>query len=122
MILERPDFELLRQDPKIESVFVAALAAEIRRLAAALTDALYLTANDHLWKRLADLERVFSTGTDPIELKITQANLATLAGLTRQTASKFLDDAETAGIVRRDRRGHIVVLDATALRKHASRL
>ena len=122
MSLERSDFELLRSDPKIENVFVAALAAEIRRLAGSLTDALYLTAADHLWKRLADVERVFSRGKSPTELPLTQANLATLAGVTRQTASKFLDDAETAGIVRRDRRGHIVVLDVGALQKRAARL
>ena len=120
-VIARADFEVLRADPKIEQVFVTALADEIRRLAGALTDALYLNANDHLWKRLADLDAVFNTGSDETQLPLTQAALATLAGVSRQTANKFVDSAEAAGIVRRDRRGHIVIVDRVGLTSRSTR-
>ena len=52
-------------------------------------------------------------------LPVTQSMLATLAGVTRQTANKFLDDAEAAGVIRRDPRGRITVVDRPGL--HAAR-
>ena len=120
-VIARADFEVLRADPSIERVFVSALADEIRRLAGALTDALYLNANDHLWKRLADLDAVFNAGSDETQVPLTQAALATLAGVSRQTTNKFIDSAEADGVVRRDRRGHIVILDRVGLLARSSR-
>jgi CRP-like cAMP-binding protein len=118
LVIGHEDFEQLRQDPEIERVFVAALATEIRRLAGALTDALYLTAHDHLWKRLAAVDTLFAGTSDETELPLTQSMLASLAGVTRQTANKFLDDVESRGVIRRDTRGRVTVIDRAAL--HAS--
>ncbi len=115
------DFATLRRDPAIENVFVQALAAEIRRLANALTDALYLTASDHLWKRLATVEAAFAGTGEPTVLPMTQSMFATLAGVTRQTANKFLDEAESLGVVRRDARGTLTITDRAALQERARR-
>ena len=95
------------------------LAMEIRRLSASLTDALYLPAADHLWKRLAAVEEVFANSEPETALPLTQGMLATLAGVTRQTANKFFDGAEARGVIRRDARGRITVVDRDALRRHA---
>ena len=119
LVIGFEDFAALRRDPAIENVFVHALATEIRRLASALTDALYLTASDHLWKRLATVEAVFAGTREPTVLPLTQSMFATLAGVTRQTANKFLDEAESLGVVRRDARGTLAVTDRAALQERA---
>jgi CRP-like cAMP-binding protein len=119
LVLHHAQFEELRRLASIEDVLVTALAMEVRRLAGALTDALYLPASDHLWKRLAAVEAVFADADGETVLPVTQSTLASLAGVSRQTANKFLDDAEAAGIVRRDRRGRLSVVDREALRRRA---
>jgi CRP-like cAMP-binding protein len=44
-----------RQSPQIERMFTEALVAEVRRLAAALVEALYVSADQRVWRRLRDL-------------------------------------------------------------------
>ena len=119
MMLEYADFQQLREDAAIEHVFVSALANEIRRLAGVLTDALYLSSTDQLWKRLAGVESVFATGAAHTELPVSQSMLATIAGVSRQTANKFLEDAERRGIIERDSRGRVTVVDRTGLHDRA---
>jgi CRP-like cAMP-binding protein len=118
LVVAHDVFNELRRTPEIEEVFVTALAVEIRRLSAALTDALYLPAADQLWKRLAAVESVFAGDAPETVLSITQSMLASIAGVTRQTTNKFLDDAEAVGIIRRDR-GQITVIDRAALQARA---
>lgn len=120
LVLHHDDFhELLRSAP-MKDALVTALAMEVRRLAQALTDALYLSAGDHLWKRLAAVETAFANSGDETVLPVTQSMLATLAGVTRQTANKFFDDAEAAGVIRRDTRGRITVVDRPGLHARAA--
>ena len=92
---------------------------EIRRLSGVLTDALYLSAHDHLWKRLAGVEEVFAGSEPETTLPLTQGMIATLAGVTRQTANKFFDAAEAKGVIRRDGRGRITVIDRATLHARA---
>ena len=47
-------------------------------------------------------------------LPLSQGMIATLAGVTRQTANKFFDAAEAKGVIRRDARGRITVVDRAA--------
>jgi CRP/FNR family cyclic AMP-dependent transcriptional regulator len=119
LVLHHDDFHELLQSVPIKDALVTALAVEVRRLAQALTDALYLSAGDHLWKRLAAVERAFADTKDETVLPVSQSMLATLAGVTRQTANKFLDDAEVAGVIRRDARGRITVVDRPGLQARA---
>lgn len=120
LVLHHADFQELRRVASIEDVLVTALAMEVRRLAGALTDALYLPAADHLWKRLAAVESIFAGESDVTVLPVTQSMLASLAGVTRQTANRFLEEAEAEGVVRRDRRGHLTVVDRAALARRAA--
>lgn len=119
LVIGYDDFAVLRQNPVIEQVFVTALATEIRRLAGALTDALYLPAVDHLWKRLAAVDAIFGGTSESSELPLTQSMLATLAGVTRQTANKFLEEAESLGVIRRNARGRVTIVDRPALAERA---
>jgi CRP-like cAMP-binding protein len=116
LVLHNDDFTALRADPTIEAAFVTLLAMEVRRLSGALTDALYLPAADRLWKRLAEVEEAFATSAPETPLPLNQGTIATLAGVTRQTANKFFDAAEARGVLRRDSRGRITVIDRDALR------
>jgi CRP-like cAMP-binding protein len=119
LVVSHADFEVLRRDPAIEQSFVEALASEIRRMSGVLTDALYLPARDVLWKRLAGIEAVFATGADETELPLTQSTIASVAGVSRQTASKFFDAAESSGVIRRDAKGRVTVVDRPALHARA---
>jgi CRP-like cAMP-binding protein len=119
LVLHHDDFQHLLESAVMKDALVTALAVEVRRLAQALTDALYLSAGDHLWKRLAAVEAAFADSAAETLLPVTQSMLATLAGVTRQTANKFLDDAEVAGVIRRDTRGRITVVDREGLRARA---
>lgn len=120
LVLHHDDFHALLQSPSMKDALVTALALEVRRLAQALTDALYLPAGDHLWKRLAAVEAAFADSGAETVLPVSQTMLATLAGVSRQTANKFFDDAEAAGVIRRDPRGRITVVDRPGLRARAS--
>jgi CRP-like cAMP-binding protein len=119
LVVHHDDFQDLLQSAPIKDALVTALAMEVRRLAQALTDALYLPAGDHLWKRLAAVEASFAGAGDETVLPVNQSVLATLAGVTRQTANKFFDEAEAAGVIRRDGRGRITVIDRPGLSARA---
>jgi CRP/FNR family transcriptional regulator, cyclic AMP receptor protein len=119
LVLGTDVFTALRADPAIEAAFVTMLAMEIRRLSGALTDALYLSSADHMWRRLAAAEAAFATSAPETPLPLSQGMIATLAGVTRQTANKFFDAAEAKGVIRRDARGRITVVDRAALHARA---
>jgi CRP-like cAMP-binding protein len=94
------------------------MTAEVRRLAAALVDALFLPVERRVWRRLLDVTEAFATGAESVSLPITQEMLAQLAGTTRSSANKVLRPAEDQGMIAM-RRGHIDVLDLDALRRRA---
>ena len=60
--LHRDAFQELRaKDPGVDAVLMHALIAEVRRLSAHLSQALYLPAESRVWKRVADLTRLYET-------------------------------------------------------------
>ena len=59
MALHRDVFEQLRHTiPKVDTVLTAALIEEVRRLAGALVDALYVPAEQRVWRRLRELVHI----------------------------------------------------------------
>jgi CRP/FNR family transcriptional regulator, cyclic AMP receptor protein len=116
--LHRDDFEQLRATmPKIDEALTAALVAEVRRLAAALVDALYVPAERRVWRRLSELVDLYG-GDAPIAIPMTQDDLAQLAGTTRPTANRVLRSGEEQGIVELAR-GRIEVRDLAGLQRLA---
>jgi CRP-like cAMP-binding protein len=111
-------FQTLRVDhPHAEGVLVHALVAEVRRLSAALVEALYLPVEKRLWRRLLELSEMY--GEDPpVEIPLTQEDLAQLAGTTRPTANRILREAEQNGVLGIGR-GRIEVRDVETLRRKA---
>jgi CRP/FNR family cyclic AMP-dependent transcriptional regulator len=118
LALHRDAFAQLREAiPQVDEMLTAALIAEVRRLATALVDALYVPAERRVWRRLADLVPLYGDAA-PITIAITQDDLAQLAGTTRPTANRTLRSGEESGVVRLER-GSVVILDLEALKRLA---
>lgn len=105
--------ELRAKRPKINEVLTEALVAEVRRLSAALMEALYVPVERRVWLRLLDLVALYG-GDGPVVIPLTQDDVAQLAGTTRPTANRVLRAAEEQGVLQLAR-GRIEVLDRTAL-------
>jgi CRP-like cAMP-binding protein len=116
--LHRDDFDRLReQRPKINEVLTEALVSEVRRLSAALIEALYLPVERRVWLRLIDLVELFG-GDSPVVIPLTQDDIAQLVGTTRPTANRVLRAGVQQGVIELTR-GRIEVHDRTALRRLA---
>lgn len=107
--------ELRARDPGIDRLLIDALVGEVRRLAGALVEALYLPVELRLWRRLVDLAEIYAEGDPTVMVPFTQEDLAQLAGTTRPTANRVLRIGEAAGVVRMTR-GYIEVIDLVAAR------
>jgi CRP-like cAMP-binding protein len=118
LTLHSSNFAALRDEHvQLDSILVQTLAVEVRRLAAALLEALYLPVEKRLWRRLLDLAEMYGDSA-PVTIPLTQEDIAQLAGTTRQTANRLMRDAERAQIIAMAR-GRVEVHDLDALRRRA---
>jgi CRP-like cAMP-binding protein len=118
-ILHRRDLEDLRATrPAIDRVLVDLLAGQVRRLSTRVLEALYYPADRRVVRRLAELADLYDEGTSPIVIGLRQDDLATIAGTTRPTTNRVIQQLVSAGVVQ-VRRGRIEVHDAQSLRKRA---
>jgi CRP/FNR family transcriptional regulator, cyclic AMP receptor protein len=100
----RDDFEQLRrQHPSVDSILVAILADRVRKLSEQLTEAYYLSADERVLRRLADLAALYD-GSVPLP----QEALAELAGTSRATVNRVLRGLEERGVVELGRARTIV--------------
>jgi CRP/FNR family cyclic AMP-dependent transcriptional regulator len=91
----RDDFERLRREhPSVDAILVAILADRVRSLSEQLTEAYYLSADDRVVRRLADLAELYE-GSVPLP----QEALAELAGTSRATVNRVLRELERRGLV-----------------------
>jgi CRP-like cAMP-binding protein len=105
--------------PAIDAVVTVALVAEVRRLAAALTEALYLPSGTRLLRRLVELTELFAASSSAtVTIPLTQDEIAQLAGVTRPTANRILKKASDDGLLLVSR-GQVEVLDAAGLARQA---
>jgi CRP-like cAMP-binding protein len=113
--LHRAQFDRLRAtSPSVDRVLVAALSAQVARLSAHLLEVLFAPARARVLRRLLALAQEFDGGI----VRLTQEDLALMAGTTRPTVNEILRDAEREGTVRLGR-GRIEVLDVARLAKRA---
>lgn len=112
--------ELRRTDPRVDRLLIAVLAAQVRRLSDRLVEALYATADTRVMRRLHELANLFgpTDSMGPVTVPITQSDLASMAGTTRPTANRVLQELVAAGTVGLSR-GQIVVSDRPALARRA---
>jgi CRP/FNR family transcriptional regulator, cyclic AMP receptor protein len=106
--------ELQSRVPEMQHVLMQALVAEVRRLAAALVDALYVPVDQRVWRRLREVAAIYGGNGGTVVVPLTQDHLAELVGTTRSTVNRVLRAADAKGTIRL-RRGSIEILDAEEL-------
>ncbi|MGH2830274.1 MAG: Crp/Fnr family transcriptional regulator [Actinomycetota bacterium] len=107
--------ELRAQHPAVTEILIQILADTVRRQNQQLLEALYVSADTRVRRRV--LELLESYGSDTIPL--TQEDLAGLAGTTRATVNRVLRDEEKRGSLTLSR-GRVTVTDAGAIAKRAT--
>jgi CRP/FNR family cyclic AMP-dependent transcriptional regulator len=110
LALSRNDFEQLRdRHPRVDRFLVAALAERLVRTTEVAAE-LLRPPEQRIWRRLAVLAEAY--GPEPV--RMSQEDLALVAGTVRQTVNRVLRAGEAAGVVRLGR-GVIEVLDEARL-------
>ena len=111
------DFERLRtHHPRVDRMLVAVLAAQLNRMDQLLTEAYYETAERRVIRRLLDLAQVYGDDEQPI--RITQEQLAALAGASRATVNAVLSEERRRGTID-VKRGATLILNREALARRA---
>ena len=114
----KDDLEQLRRaHPSVDQVLFAFLVGEVRILEERLLEALYLPVERRVLRRLRELTEHSADG-QPLEVPLTQEELAELAGTTRSTINRILRDEEKRGTLKLER-GRTTVLDRDQLARRA---
>jgi CRP-like cAMP-binding protein len=116
----KDDFEQLRRSyPQVTELVIAFLTNEVRMLNERLVEALYVSAELRVLRRLSEVVALYGNESNgDIVVPLTQEQLATLAGTSRATVNATLGDAQKRGIIEL-RRGKICVRDLSALAARA---
>jgi len=118
MMLDRDTFaELRQQRPSVDEFIMNTTIEEIRRLSAALLEALYLPAEQRILRRVHELGELYRNG-DTIGVPMGQDEIAQLAGVTRQSVNKVLAKMQREGVLRIER-GRLEILDLDELRRRS---
>jgi CRP-like cAMP-binding protein len=111
---------LLREHPDLAVKLVISLGRRLREANERLARQSFQTVQSRVAGVLTDLvgqARAEGAGEGEVLVRITQADVAQLAGSSRESASRFLAVLERAGIVTQGR-GRITVHDPDALRRY----
>ena len=112
----RREFDALRREhPQVGEVLVALLADAVRRTNGLLLDAYYAPADTRVLRRLAELAAAAPAG----DVRLTQEDLACLAGTSRATVNRVLRAAQRRGTVELAR-SRVRVADPAALLRRGS--
>ena len=108
---------LMREHPEIAVKLNAALAQRLRATNEQLARQSFQTVQSRVAAVLAQMVAAAREGADAdhdVEIALTQADLAKLAGSSRESASRFLATLERAGVITQGR-GRLTVHDPGAL-------
>lgn len=115
------DFVALRQrHPDVTDVLIRALATRVERLSEQLVEALYVPADRRVLRRVAELAQLYAQADGPVDVPLTQEDIAGLAGTSRATVNRVLREAEARGELQLGR-GRTTVVDAEAISRRAGR-
>jgi CRP-like cAMP-binding protein len=116
------DFErLCAEHPGVSRLLVLLLAERVSRLTDHLMEALYVTADQRVARRVLELCSVYAAQARPgvaVTLPVTQTEVAELAGASRPTTNRVLRRLAADGVLTLTR-GRVVVHDAGAVRRAA---
>ncbi|MGH2860229.1 MAG: Crp/Fnr family transcriptional regulator [Solirubrobacteraceae bacterium] len=108
---------LMREYPEIAVKLIAALAQRLRATNERLARQSFQTVQSRVAAVLAQMvasARSASAGEGDVVIALTQADLAKLAGSSRESASRFLATLERSGVITQGR-GRLTVHDPSAL-------
>jgi CRP/FNR family transcriptional regulator, cyclic AMP receptor protein len=109
------DFVALRErDPSVVDILLVALSHEVRRLSAAVADAMYLPVSTRVPRTLLAMRERFAAEVIPL----TQDDLAGLCGTTRQSVNQALSALQDRGAIA-VARGRVTVIDVALLERAA---
>jgi CRP/FNR family cyclic AMP-dependent transcriptional regulator len=111
---------LLREHPDIAVKLVIALGRRLRQANERLTRQSFQTVQSRVavvLRQLVDQARAEGAGDGDVLVRITQADIAQLAGSSRESASRFLAVLERAGVITQGR-GRLTVHDPAALDRY----
>jgi CRP-like cAMP-binding protein len=116
MSMSRPTFDEMRQThPVLDRALLELVAERLRRMNARLVEAHHVAADLRVLRRLAELAKIYgATGDRSVDVPLTQADLADLAGTTRQTVSTVVTRAKAQGLLTTGR-GRITIVDVDAV-------
>lgn len=110
----REDFtRLRRQYPAVNEVLVLLLARRLRRQSELLVEALFVSAESRVLRRVCELAALYGEA-----VPLTQEDIAGLAGTSRATVNRVLRGESKRGTVELTR-GKTRVLDAAAIAKRS---
>lgn len=102
---------LLRKHPEITVKFVAALTRRLRAANERISRQSFQTVPSRVAGVLSQMAKDEArSGEGPVTIRMNQADLAQLAGTSRESVSRFLADLERAGVVRAGR-GQVTILE-----------
>jgi CRP-like cAMP-binding protein len=111
---------LIREHPDLAVKLVISLGRRLRETNERLSRQSFQTVQSRGAEVLGQLHeqaRAEAPDDADVVVTITQADIAQLAGSSRESASRFLAVLERAGVVTQGR-GRVTVLDAEALRRY----
>jgi CRP/FNR family cyclic AMP-dependent transcriptional regulator len=115
----REDFDRLRgRYPGVNHVLVRLLSNRLRRQGELLVEALFVSAEIRVLRRLGELVALYSAGQAETVVPLTQEEIAGLAGTSRATVNRTLRAEQLRGTVEL-RRGKTRVLDPAAIARRA---
>jgi CRP-like cAMP-binding protein len=116
-----PDMRrLMLRRPQLAVALAASLARRLRTTNERLASQSFQTVQSRVAGVIAQLvDQAVAEGADAVDVQITatQADLAMLAGSSRESASRFLATLERAGVISQGR-GRLTVHDPRALRNY----
>lgn len=120
LLLERTDFKrYLEARPKLAIRMLAAISRRLRQSTQMVEDAAFLDVPGRLARVLLDLASSHGKQTEQgivITSRLTQSELASMVGATRESVNKWLGSYERLGLLRRSG-SSITVLNPDLLRK-----
>jgi len=109
---------LVESRPSIAMDLLGAMARQVVSKESMAEDLVWLDLKGRLAKRLLGLAAAQGADGPPVVQSITQADLASMCGVTRESVSKTLTSFDRRGLVHREGRSY-VLLDTDALRRLA---
>ncbi len=118
--LAREDFfAIIDRFPAVSRQIFSVLAGQIRRLTAEVGDIVFLNLDARIAKRLLELAESHGADTPEgrrIELSLSQAEIGSMVGATRESVNQCLRRFQDAGLLQLGRQ-RITIVDAEGLRR-----